>query len=259
MDAMDELVRLPTDALDQMLCSPELSAVLDVDTRVDGATDWRIRYAEAMETISVAAHAAGAVFPSRDHAAGELFARASGGGFGIRESLPSKVLSLLEPVSPLAIHSRYQPTSREQEMESAVAACVFAATNPDLVERQRIDILDGSLWLVTVHSPRSKYKTRFRSEGAKDVDDPKLLAHEHVFQRKQMRGRVLANPSPTAIRAILAEAVGCTVLRTEHQALNAVSKLDGWSRYKAAGIRVYDCGPDGDQDPRAVDWSELGV
>lgn len=259
MYTMDHPVRLPADALAHMLGSRAIRDLLDASVKVEGAGDWPTRHAEAMEALAIVSCAAEHVFASRDEAGEKLFLSANGGGFGIRESLRGEILSLLQPVVPRAFNSRYERTTREQDLESAVAACVFAVSHPHLIDRQRVGIINGSLWLVTERTPSLKYTTRYRSQGAKDVRDGKLLAHEHVHQRREMVRRILANPSPVAIRKLLEEAVGCTVLRTKHKLLGAVKNLDGWARYKTAKIQVYDCGMQGDQEPRIVDWAELGL
>lgn len=157
------------------------------------------------------------------------------------------------------VRSRYPETSPDEDWESALAAAVFAATDPRLIPRQRAGIVDGCIWLLTERTPSKKYQTRYRSKGALGVEDKRLLAHEHVVQRKGLIDRVLATTSPAEIAKALSTAVGCTILRTEHSALSANKGLDGWERYRAADIRVYDCGPEGNQEPREVPWSELGL
>jgi hypothetical protein len=69
-----------------------------------------------------------------------------------------------------------------------------------------------------------------------------LLAHEHVHERRRviealMQGR-------TTVEALPSVVFGCTVLRTEHEQLSALGKsapdLEGWDRYRKAGIAVID-------------------
>src|SRR5690606_22975021 len=85
----------------------------------------------------------------------------------------------------------------------------------------------------------SEYKTRFMSRNA--IGKPaEALHHEHVLPRKRLIDRMLADP-PRATE-IAATAVGCTVTREEHARLNEQDKaqpgLEGWNRYRAAGIEV---------------------
>ena len=258
-DVRMEPIRLRSDALRAMITSDELCSVLDPAIETAGAPDWRACFAESMEVLAIAADNSGRVFESVDEATNELFASATANGFVIRELLRQKLLSLLDPAAVHVPSRRYAKTTREEDRDSAVAAAIFAATNPRLIYRQRTRIVDGSIWLLTERTPGQKYNTRYRSRGARYVHDPKLLAHEHVVQRKGLISRVLATTSPLAIGEILDEAVGCTVLRTEHDVLNLQKGVDGWQRYKQAGVRVYDCGEDGNSEPRAVRWSELGL
>lgn len=258
MATVMQTVRMRGDALRQMMISEELCSVLDPRVDVPGATDWPSCYAEAMEALAIASDHAGRIFESPEEAEARLFSLVE--GFEIRGLLREKLLSMLEPVEPTVMQSRRFPrTTRDQDRASAVAAAVFAATHPDLIARQRARIVDGSIWLMTERTPGEKYKTRYRSEGAKDVHDGRLLAHEHVIQRKGLIARILATTSPLGIREILDEAVGCTVLRSEHGALGADKHVDGWQRYKNAGITVYDCGEDGTEAPRRVPWTLLGI
>jgi hypothetical protein len=86
-----------------------------------------------------------------------------------------------------------------------------------------------------------KYTTRFRSRGA--IEAPKgKLNHEHVITRKSLIDELLL--APDDFRSIMAKAVACTVLTSEHSLLRDVEKEDpaliGWERYRAAGIEVFD-------------------
>lgn len=256
---MAEPVRMPSNALRLMITSEEVCAVLDPEIEAAGAPDWQSCFAEAMEALAIAADNAGRVFESVDAATAQLFEAESTGGSHIRSLLRQRLLSLLEPVASASSSRRFPKTTRQEDRASAAAAAIFAATNPDLIARQRARIVDGSLWLLTEKTPSQKYLTRYRSYGARYVHDPKVLAHEHVVQRKGLIARILATRSLLAINEILDEAVGCTVLRSEHDVLNLQKDVDGWQRYKDAGIRVYDCGEDGNEEPRLVEWSEFGL
>ncbi|MGA8246390.1 MAG: hypothetical protein WB797_05745 [Nocardioides sp.] len=94
-------VRLPEDAVDQLLASEALRDLLDPETTdLPGAPDWPTRRAEAFDCLSIVARAAGHRFPSADAAKEDLFASADGGGFGIRTWMEDAVLKLLEPATP---------------------------------------------------------------------------------------------------------------------------------------------------------------
>ena len=152
------------------------------------------------------------------------------------------------------------PTSREDELASAVLACEFAADRSNvLIERQRKGIIDQSLWLMSERTPSLKYSTRYCSVAAYEFrSDVKRLAHEHVWTRRRMIQAILAHPDRS--RDILTNAIGCTVLREEHERLNQVPKdVDGWQRYLAAEIDVYDLGLGGVGQPIAADLRALSL
>ncbi|RYC14799.1 hypothetical protein [Nocardioides zhouii] len=91
-------VAFPIDALDQFLASDELRDLLDPEiTELHGARDWKMRRAEALESIGIVSRAAGQQFESREDARKQLFEHASGGGFGIRDWLQDAVMAILIP------------------------------------------------------------------------------------------------------------------------------------------------------------------
>ena len=73
-------------------------------------------------------------------------------------------------------------------------------------------------------------------------DSDETVQHEHVFPRKKLSLRILNDP--INIEKYLKDVVGCVVTVNEHNLLSIAEKsnpeLDGWDRYKAAGIVVYD-------------------
>jgi len=108
-------------------------------------------------------------------------------------------------------------------------------------EAHKRELLSVCLWKVTEAEGPSKYAIRYRSRGALGAA-PEVLRHEHVLQRRRLVDRMLAEP----IRAgeIALEAIGCVVTKEEHDRLTAVSRarpdLDGWARYRAAGVQIVD-------------------
>jgi hypothetical protein len=52
--------------------------------------------------------------------------------------------------------------------------------------------------------------------------------------------KVLMEASPEAVDEILKKAVGCTITKDEHDLLGRFQHLDGWERYRRAGIVVID-------------------
>lgn len=96
-DATDR-VALPTNAVEKLLATEELRALLDPEvTDLRGMGDWPTRRAEAFQCIGIVSRAAGQPFDSLPVAKEQLFAYAAGGGFGIREWLQDAVLGLFEP------------------------------------------------------------------------------------------------------------------------------------------------------------------
>ena len=83
-----------------------------------------------------------------------------------------------------------------------------------------------------------KWGIRYRSEGVLS-DNVETIQHEHVLERKKLIDRLLADP--TDYESILRGAVACLVTADEHACLRRVDRsLEGWDRYRAAGIIVYD-------------------
>ena len=118
---------------------------------------------------------------------------------------------------------------------------LIVANRDSLVESHYNEMLKICIWKLTEAEGSSKHNTRFRSTGA--IQNPKgKLNHEHVVTSRDMRQRIMETPD--LVDEIIAEAIGCTVLKSEHQELERVEKLDpnlrGWDRYRAAGIEVWD-------------------
>jgi hypothetical protein len=134
----------------------------------------------------------------------------------------------------------YQPhPERDRRRTSAVALAEFAASSGDLDADHRRKTLSLALWLAT--EADGKYNLRYRSAGARELGpaDRRLLRHEHVQTRKQLIDEITAHPSRT--REIVLSALACVVTDDEHQRLTAVAEnLQGWNRYIAAGVDVYD-------------------
>jgi hypothetical protein len=101
-------------------------------------------------------------------------------------------------------------------------------------------VIDSMLWNIT--GAFGKYNTRYISKEAMENHDI-VKNHEHVFRKKNMINNILAHPEE--LDSILENAVGCTVTIDEHKLLGEVDRsnkgIDGWERYKQAGISVYDC------------------
>jgi hypothetical protein len=105
------------------------------------------------------------------------------------------------------------------------------------MHEHRRECLKLALWKLTEAEWTHKYKTRYRSQAALSAVK-KELRHDHVFQREKMVEALLSNPD--SVDDILSRAVGCTITKDEHVMLNKFKNLDGWERYKQAGITVVD-------------------
>jgi len=117
----------------------------------------------------------------------------------------------------------------------AVRAIMRLKINPGVKK----PLLSRCIWLIT--EANEKYRLRFRSEEALGAAK-KELRHEHVFPRRDLIRALMRSTS--SVKRILKKAVACVVTEDEHRRLDRVSRenprLEGWKRYKVAGIRVYD-------------------
>jgi hypothetical protein len=135
---------------------------------------------------------------------------------------------------------KYQETQNKSELVASVINAVQAILAADCIEAHKKDLLDICIWKWTEID--GKWNTRYRSEGAMKKENWKVVQHEHVFQRKNLIQLLLKNVSE--IKTIMENAIGCLVTKDEHELLTRISKahtdIDGWERYKNAGIPVYD-------------------
>jgi hypothetical protein len=89
---------------------------------------------------------------------------------------------------PWAPHPRAAERRR-----SAVQIAKLALSADGLLDEHRHQLLSVAVWKHT--EADGKFTTRFRSEGALEVSDSSMLNHEHVYPRKWLRERMLAEPS----------------------------------------------------------------
>jgi len=109
----------------------------------------------------------------------------------------------------------------------------------DLYLAHKRELLSVCIWKIT--EADGKYTTRFRTRGSLTADRTELQ-HEHVCERRVLIEELLA--SPHAADSILERAIGCVATTAEHRSLTTLSRnrpdLDGWDRYREAGIEVVD-------------------
>jgi hypothetical protein len=127
----------------------------------------------------------------------------------------------------------------EARMKSARKLVRLLVEADDLYPPQRREVIGLALWWVT-EAESGKYNTRYRSRAS--LEPGADLRHNHVYERAKMTDQLLAHPDQ--IDSLLDRAVGCVVTKAEHDKLTAVSRaqpqLEGWDRYRAAGIEVID-------------------
>jgi hypothetical protein len=122
---------------------------------------------------------------------------------------------------------------------SAAEAIRIIVRNGKILPKHKRELIPTVLWKIT--EAEGKYRLRFRSAGALTCKQANQLRHEHVFTRKQLTHELLHHPR--AIKRILTKCLACVVTKAEHTKLNRVpSAVQGWARYRKAGIKVYDTG-----------------
>lgn len=119
-----------------------------------------------------------------------------------------------------------------------------------LAQAQRIDatlkrsMLDPLLEQWT--SIDGRYCTRYRSLLA--LSEPSLpVEHDHVWTKRSLCRVLLSDLDERLVRQMVRTlAVGCVVLKTEHQRLTELDRdeksghLTGWARYEEVGVDVID-------------------
>lgn len=124
-----------------------------------------------------------------------------------------------------------------EKRESIRQAVRQVLTMDDVRQGDKRSLLDVLLWKWT--GIEGKYAIRYQSESVLAGEGP--VRHEHVVERKKLIDKLLAEPNKYL--EILDSAVGCLVTLEEHKQLSRVDKsLEGWDRYKAAGIAYRDTG-----------------
>ena len=92
-------------------------------------------------------------------------------------------------------------------------------------------------------APNGKYKLRYRSNGSLAITDKKLLHHEHVILRKEIKKKLIEAKNEEEVSEIVGNIETCVVTRKEHEKLHK-TKSRGWDRYKDADIKVFDVSGD---------------
>lgn len=134
--------------------------------------------------------------------------------------------------------NKYKPKQDRTKLIESVTLNIKAILSSGSIEKHKRDLLDICIWQLT--EVDGKWNTRFRSEGAQTKENWDSVQHEHVFQRRNLISRLI---NEEKISDVILDAVPCLVTPQEHKFLTSISKdknIDGWLRYKACGIRVFD-------------------
>ena len=136
------------------------------------------------------------------------------------------------------VNSEWEPAADADKIVTSARsaiACILGMGSDVLEEHKKV-LISRMIWKITeVHG---KYNTRYFSEKALKAskDDRR---HDHVWTRKRMVERILADPR--ILEHEVKQAIGCTVTKAEHEKLTGFyTSYDGWERYKLARIAVWD-------------------
>jgi hypothetical protein len=134
---------------------------------------------------------------------------------------------------------RYTPPVNLAEQLEEIKKLLDALRQLDVSNRLKKDMLDAALWQVAfaAGNTQSKFMGPYRSETVINVAGLKIQ-RDHAYPRARLLSELLG-PSPDLSSIIERALCCCIVTEEEHRRLRAVA-LDGWSRYAAAGITVYD-------------------
>ena len=132
---------------------------------------------------------------------------------------------------------------------SAVALLWLVLEARRLLMAHRREVMSVALWKHTEAAaapPCPKYRLRYRTRAAMDLTTAAEVRHEHVWTREWLIDTMLERHRHGWTEADLARfveqhAVACTVTVDEHQRLEEHEGREGWNRYAAAGIAVWDC------------------
>ena len=134
----------------------------------------------------------------------------------------------------------FQPHPLADHRRSSAAALVkqlLSIKSPEILPEHIRELIDCLLWKIT--EADGKANTRYKTRGALECSDKRLLRHEHVYQKIKMIDALL-KAEPGAVDSILQDAIGCIVTADEHEHLKMSDGEYGWERYRKAGLEVLD-------------------
>jgi hypothetical protein len=139
----------------------------------------------------------------------------------------------------------------DHAVKVAVDICHFACTAPDYwTEKDRNALIDTQLSVTIWRDHERKHLVRYRSRGVLETTEPKDRTSnwcdlEHVHTKAWLKAKMLANPDKGSIESLLRDQACCSVTAAESKRLSRIPEgVDGWDRYRAAGIDVFDMATD---------------
>ena len=122
---------------------------------------------------------------------------------------------------------------RRRSSATALVKILLSIKSPDVLPEHVRELVDCLLWKIT--EADGKANTRYKTSGALECSDKRLLRHEHVYQKAKMID-ALSKAGPNALDSILQDAIGCSVTADEHERLKMFDGEYGWERYRKAGL-----------------------
>lgn len=128
-----------------------------------------------------------------------------------------------------------QKSTNKLTISSATNAIREILLMEDVGKIHKTELISIMIWKIS--QANGKWNTRYYSAGTLNSSIEKVQ-HEHVVTRKQIISQLFLQPDN--ILEILAQVTACIVTESEHRQLAKQEDKEGWERYRATGIRVYD-------------------
>jgi hypothetical protein len=130
-----------------------------------------------------------------------------------------------------------QNSRGDERRESSIRAMEgILALEIDDAHKKRL--LSRCIWFYT--EADGKWKTKYESYAVHAGIEHKMRRHEHVYTRKKLIAELQQRQK--SVSEIAQHIIACIVTAEEHKKLHEIEKknpkLDGWVRYKQAGIDV---------------------
>jgi hypothetical protein len=130
----------------------------------------------------------------------------------------------------------------KNEQMSYLYTIVAAFRHCSVPDAHKKRFLREAIWKVT-HLNRDFFG-RYRSEGVISAPYEQRIERDHVIRKEAIMRRLLLKDEP--LPTIFKEVIHCVTLKKEHLQLTQLDRerpdIDGWDRYRACGIIIYDYG-----------------